>query len=278
MKYNRNKSFGYPVVRPNSKDYKKASFNPDVHIFDVDSGQKQGKIKCHFGINIKDIRELVGARKASFQLHMDCRDTFSRQTFNTFSKEDEFNFDTDNASGSVDISCYVIAETTITGFTCDDINPEFGEGPFNFETGFVLAQSQIERYYIIEDRFSSLNSLIRVQEDTKLKTGEWTFDVEMERPTIYANKDQRDIFLKKAGAAKPVIINTLILPMVAEMIRMIREDDNGSLDVYPWKDIILATLEEEGMSINTFKNDPYRLAQRFLGFPQRKLNPIIQGD
>ena len=66
--------------------------------------------------------------------------------------------------------------------------------------------------------------------------------------------------------------------MVAEMMRAIQEETSGDLDSFPWRNIVLDRLEELGLSINSKGSNVYRLAQYFLGLPQRKTNPIIQGD
>ena len=66
--------------------------------------------------------------------------------------------------------------------------------------------------------------------------------------------------------------------MVAEMMSAIKEETPGELDSFPWRHIVLDRLDELGLSINSKGGNVHRLAQYFLGLPQRKTNPIIQGD
>jgi hypothetical protein len=278
MKYDQNKSFGHPVLRPNSDDYAGGSFVPAISLKPVQSGEKNSIIDCVFGITIPELKELVDSKKAFYQLHLDCRDTFSRNSLETFNTHHEFSYATDMLSGEIEIACYLIAATRISDFFCTKINTEFGDGPFVFEEGYVLAQSEPLIHFVVPEKFHSIISLIRVEEKPELPLGEWYFDLYTERPTIYANAEQRKIFLQQSGAARPILVNTIILPMVAEMMRAIKGDDYGDLDNFPWKHIILDRLEKQELTLDSKGGDAYRLAQHFLGLPQRKTNAIIQGD
>lgn len=281
MKFDAQKSFGYPVLRAHSDDYLKGAFQPAIRLHPVGPEDDVAKIECRFAVGIKELLDLIEKKQASFVLILDCRETFHRQCFKSYEKDVFFECDPNLLRGTLHIEAYIIAEKQITDFQCGLIHPDFGPGPHSFDAGSVLAQKAPEEYFALPDKIRSLQNLIILSEDQSLVEGEWYFDINTERPVIYATTDQCKIFKTSGSVAKNIMVNNMLVPIVAKMIEELNGEDESivaELERYPWAQIIKDNLRAQKLSLNSKNGDAFRLAQFFLGIPQRKLNSVIEGD
>ena len=271
MKFDTQKSFGYPVLRCSNDDYVRGKFQTSIRLNSVNKDDKTVRIDCHFKIGIKEIENLILDHKASYIIVIDCRDTFHRECFKTTNAEETFYCKASFFSRKLSIESYVIADEEISDFECSHINEDFGIGPFNFEKGSILAQHMTENYFIFNEKFQSLQSLIKLSPAEDLAMGEWHFDVYTDRPEIFALPKQCKIF---KDMSKSILLNIMLVPIVSEMIKILKEGEDLE---YLWVQIIQDGFEKKNISLDDFNDDSFRLAQHFLSLPQKYLNkPFIE--
>ena len=276
MKFDTQKSFGYPVLRCSNDDYVRGKFQTSIHLNPVNKDDTHVKIDCHFMIGIKEIANLILDHKASYIIVIDCRDTFHRECFKTTNAEETFYCEASFFRREFSIESYVIADEEISDFECSHINEDFGIGPFNFEKGSILAQHMTENYFISNEKFQSLQSLIKLSPTKDLSMGEWHFDIYTDRPEIFALPEQCKIFKDMSKAEKPILLNIMLVPIVSEMIKILNEGKEEDLE-YLWVQIIQDGFEKTEISLDDFNGDSFRLAQHFLSLPQKYLNkPFIE--
>ena len=278
MQFTFQKSFGYPVLRPGSNDYSSGTFQPTIIPRDVSRGKKHVQIDCRFAISVAEIKALIESQKAAFALIVDCRDTFFREIFETHKTRTTFECPTDLLKGRVVFESYVIAKETVNDFYCKNIDEFYGAGPHKFTPGMVMAQGIPLEKNIHAEKLRKNRSLISFSSDETLKIGEWWYDVMSEFPTIYVSPDQLEYIKLAPPSANPIIENTFLVPIVSEMISLIRNNETSEeVSVYPWATIIMEGLEKIDLNITDSIHDNFRLAQMFLKLPLQRQNQLLVG-
>lgn len=278
MQFNYQKSFGYPVLRPGSRDYASGAFQPTIIPQDVAKGEDTVNIRCRFAVSVEEIESLIQEERAAFVLIIDCRDTFYRELFETHDKSADFSCSADNLKGSILLETYIIAKKDISDFYCPKIDNFFGSGPHGFSEGMVLAQGIPIEKNIHAEKLRDNRSLLTFSSDKELKLGEWWFDIFSEFPSVYVSPEQLKWINSSPVAFNPVIENTFLVPIVSEMISAMRDDElSEQVALYPWFKIIEEGLTRAGHTLNNFPDNDIRLAQAFLLHPLARQNPILLG-
>jgi hypothetical protein len=76
VKYDPDKSFGYPVLSTQSDDYIKSDFQTEID-FNINSDNvKQFHVDFMFSCSVKEIMELINNGYAAYWIKVACRSTF----------------------------------------------------------------------------------------------------------------------------------------------------------------------------------------------------------
>ena len=94
------------------------------------------------------IAERIASGDARYVLVVACRDTYSRWVIETTETKVTREFDVGSLRGEVEINPYIVAEKEISNFSCALINKEFGDAPFHFEKGAILAVDTPTMVYV----------------------------------------------------------------------------------------------------------------------------------
>ena len=279
MQFSFQKSFGYPVLRPGSDDYSSGAFQPTIIPTNVKKGEQEARIDCRFAISVNEIKLLIDTGKATFALIVDCRDTFYREIFETKEARTTVYCPSDMLKGRVALESYVIAKETIDDFYCANIDEFYGSGPHKFTPGMILAQGVPVEKNIHAEKLRDNQSLISFSSDETLKLGEWWFDVMSEFPSVYVSPEQLAWINSAPSSANPIIENTFLVPIVSEMISLMRNEETAEdVAIYPWSSVILEGLEKIDLGMSDHADNNLRLAQLFLGLPLARQNGLMVGE
>ncbi len=278
MQFSYQKSFGYPVLREGSDDYVNGAFQPTVVPQNVGAGDNEVIVKCRFSLSVPEIQDLIDKKLAAFALIIDCRDTFFREIYYSNENKAEFKCDKEALKGREVFESYIVARKAIDDFRSEFINPFFGSGPHKFSIGMVFAQGVPLEKNIHAEKLRDSKSLISFNTDESLRTGEWWFDVLSEFPSVYVSPEQLSSIKSAPSNADPMIENTFLVPIVAEMISSMRDEELGEqVEAYPWSALIHQGLEEAGHSVFDSSLNAFRLAQIYLGLPLSRQNLLFSG-
>ena len=86
MKFDRQKAFPYPVIRPYSDDYKDVEFQTTVEFL---VGKKNIKAKISYAISSEEIFEEIAICNAEYVSIISCRDTYFRSVLTSFNSATE---------------------------------------------------------------------------------------------------------------------------------------------------------------------------------------------
>src|SRR3989337_446192 len=125
MRFDVQKSFPYPVLRPGVDDYVDGEFQVTV---DVSRSEDSDEIfaDIHVALSVDEIAEQIAVGNAVVSMLFSCRDTYFREVVESHERTFRYTFPAGALRGQVVISPFIVATKPISGFRCDLINPEFG--------------------------------------------------------------------------------------------------------------------------------------------------------
>jgi hypothetical protein len=270
MKFDKSKTFPYPVLRPYSDDYVEGEFQSTVSLTIEDGSVK---VSCSYLTSSVELQQLITDQKAQFVSIVSCRETYFRQTLRTSNSDLETTISTDDLRGEVFIDSYIVATKEIKNFVSPDINPEFEQKRFNFKPGEILAQEETQAVYIERDLFRPISSVFELVKNDALSGGEWRVSLEQDHvqisvsPSMKGNIDNS----RSSSAVKSVLINSIYHAAVTHAIQQLK-DGNDYADL-KWAGVMTRQLHNQ--NIDLIKTDAYLIAQKLMKHPLSVLNTYI---
>lgn len=264
MKFDSQKAFPYPVLRPDINDYLDGEFEVNVSL-NGDSGDAI-VAKMDVQLSVPEIEKQVANNHAEFVVVFSCRDTYFREavTFTNHSRTKKF--DGSAFRGEVQIHSFVVAKNDLT-LKCRDINGEFGKGPFKFAKGEVLAIDEPRVVYVDRDMFRPVTSIFRLGKNDNLDDDEWAIDCEEDHVIIKFNErtKQRVEDARNSSKNKATLLNSVYFATVMELVQTLRESND--YEDLRWAAVFRKQCQNKG--INLEEGTLSSVAQKLLERPLR---------
>lgn len=274
MKFDPQKSFGFPVLRPGSADYVYSDFQSGIRLQLDEEDATTYQLHYDIAIGVKELKELVESKLAKLVIEVTCRSTFFGQLFTPKNWAGKIALDGKSLRGAVQISCYVVAIKEIKNFTSKKVNPEFGAAPLSFPAHAVLACDAPTHYWVEREVFKNITSIFDYRQDEKLVEGEWRLNLDEDRVEIVLAPTQLSI-LQLAQSDKSnqaVIVNSLVFGAVVEMISVLKT--SADFDERRWAQNVRAKCASLGVVLNEGTSS-VEVAQKLMGRPLSRLNTHI---
>jgi len=272
MKFDRNKAFPYPVLRPYNDDFIDKDFQAAVS---VEVSESSVNISIDYSLSSKSIKKLIDAHEASFVTVVSCRDTYFSQAIESFDEHAEKVLSHGIFRGEVFINKYIQILDDIS-FESTEVHPDFGTGPFLYTKGDVIAQDEPEKFYFGREFFKPLTSIFSLVKNESLSYGEWKIDTESDYVSIEINPKMKEkIDIARSGRSNQMIlINSLYYAAVVQVIENLKEDDSSYSD-YRWAQVIAKKMGDCEVTID----DPStKIASKILDYPLRMLSDFVFAD
>lgn len=222
MKYDINKSFGYPVLAEYNNDYS-ACFFKSEYSFDLDSNDSSCfilsyKIQC----NEDGLLEAIRIDDAKLWIRISCRSTYYSKMYEV-PMEGEISIPGSMVRDKIEILSYIIA-TKKSRMVSFNINSEFGFNEFETTPGKVLAQGTPNYFITDKEYWKPLSSLFEYVENPLLEYGEFEVSLDDEIVSIQCNKKQYEKFQQfgKSRNGRVVLLNTVFVIAVDKMINALK--------------------------------------------------------
>lgn len=271
MKFDTQKAFPYPVLRPYSDDYKEADFQV---VADVSVDEKRIKIDLEYALSSDELRYQIGKRAAEYVSVISCRDTYFRSVVTSRSESAIAEFEHSDLRGEVTINSYIVVKKKIAVFTAKDINLEFGGGPFSFSGGDILAQDEPQIFYIDHDFFKPVTSVFDLVKSDSLSGGEWLISFEQNHVQIKVSSNMKETIdnARNDRKNKVILINSIYFAAAMQAIQKLMETP-GEYDEYKWAEVIKRQAHNKAIDLET--HDAYQIAERLLEHPLQLLSNFI---
>lgn len=248
MKYDVNKSFGYPVLVEYANDYADCFFKTE-YSFDldpIDNGRFliSYKIQC----NEEGLLESLRIGDAKLWIRINCRATYF-SIMQEVKESGKISIVGSQVRDKIEVISYIVAtkKAKIVSF---NINSEFGFIEFEITPGKVLAQGTPNYFITDKEYWKPLSSLFEYVENPILEYGEFEVSLDDETVKIQCNKKQYGKFQQfgKSKNGRIVLMNTVFVFAVDRMLNAL----NSNYDEYSnkkWARVIEAKVASKNLNI-----------------------------
>lgn len=263
MKFDRNKAFPYPVLRPYCDDYVDVEFQTTVD-FLID--ENQISVEITYALSSEEILKEIDAGKAKYVSIVSCRDTYQRKVLVSDKSFITDHFDLGSLRGEVRVDPYIVVTNQIDDFSSEDINPEFGDNKFSFTPGDLLAQDETQVFFIDRDLFKPVTSVVELVKDESLSGGEWKIGFDEENLQIQLSPQMKEAVdnARNSKQNQIILLNSLYFSAVVQAIQKLK-DDLSDFEEKKWAKVVIGQLNNNGWDIKS--HEAYQLAQRLMRYP-----------
>lgn len=271
MKFDKYKAFPYPVLRPESDDYKDGEFQASVE-FSITNNNI--KVSIGYALSVDEIKEEIANGNAEYVCMISCRDTYFQQIVSSRDKNAEANFDIGAFRGEVKVNPYVVVKKDINSFAAADINSEFGPGPFAFVSGDVLAQDEAQVFYIDRDLFKPITSVFDLVKKDDLVDGLWTVGFEEDHIQIEVSSKMKEAIDEARNDKKKrvVLLNSIYFAAVMQAIQKLK-DPKENFEGKKWAEVIQRQAHNKGLNLES--HDSYLIAEHLMQQPIKLLDAYV---
>ena len=271
MKFDKYKAFPYPVLRPDSDDYKDGEFQATVE-FAI--AKDSIKVSIGYALSVEEITGEIAKGTAEYVCMISCRDTYFQQLISTSERKMEASFDIGSLRGEVRVNPYVVVKKDIASFVAPDINAEFGSGPFQFVEGDVLAQDEAQIFYIERDLFKPITSVFDLVKKDDLSDGIWTVGFEEDHIQIEVSPKMKESIdaARNDHKKRVVLLNSIYFAAVMQAVQKLK-DPNESFDGKKWAEVIRRQAHNKGLNLEGL--DAYLIAEHLMQQPIKLLDAYV---
>lgn len=225
-------------------------------------------LKPVFSLQNKTLEKLVKQKKAAFSAEAECRHTFYRQAFQTFSDAEAFELDAKKARGQVVVAFYIRAAQDLPKYSIDECHEDYEGFAFDVKKGDVLAVGGLSAF-IAEKEFDPLrpavSSFMAIHEGP---FSEGPMDPNFEDDKIVIRLSKKDwnsyVAVKNRSSAHGMLHSAIVMPVLAEAARIVSgQGREQGFDQWHW----FERLEEILRRNHLQEEEPLTAAQKILGLP-----------
>ncbi len=281
MRFNPNKSFGYPVLRnpiqnesPEDLDYLEAAFQPRIKL--IVNPDKPETLSLEYKIDLSDkgIRESINAGNAGVFLDIRCKKTFFAQAYKVeISSEREIELPADELSDIIEIYAYVLAnkQTTISS---EKIHSDFEYKKFFASRMSVLAWCPPVLFVLSKDQYKSLRSIIDIKSDDEIPFGEIVIATERKYAQIrvHSRLHEKITQADENPISKISLFNSCYYIALSQMLyRLLQSKDEliELMEEYDWARVLVAKCKLYDVEIDDSINIP-TVVQKIFDSPLAK--------
>ncbi|MDD5320747.1 MAG: hypothetical protein PHD43_09090 [Methylococcales bacterium] len=271
MKFDKYKAFPYPVLRPESDNYKDGEFQATVEFVIAENNIKAS---IGYALSAEEITNEITKGNAEYVCMISCRDTYFQQVISTSERKMEANFDIGALRGEVRVNPYVVVMKDIPSFTAPDINPEFGPGPFQFVVGDVLAQDEAQVFYIDRELFKPITSVFDLVKKDDLSDGIWTVGFQEDHIQIEVSPKMKEAIdaARNNHKKRAILTNSIYFAAAMQAVQKLK-DPNENFEGKKWAEVIRRQAHNKGLNLES--HDAYLITEHLMQQPIKLLDAYV---
>jgi len=275
MKFDPQKVFPYPVLRPDIDDYVDGRFRATAD-FTVSDDASEITINVKFDLSVAAIRKAIDAEDAEFVAVIASRETFYRTAVTTSKGKVSKKLDSDEIRGELEISPFIAAKRDIENFKSVDINPEFGAGSFSFKAGEVLAVDEPKVVYFDRDLFKPLSSVIELEKNKAVPEWTWKLSFDQHKLRIVVGEKTKEEIdrARNSNRNRSILMNSVYFSAIAEAVNQLKQPSD--YDGLRWASVIRQQCHNKG--INLEGSDSYQTTQTLLANPMGLMEQVFKEE
>lgn len=270
----KNRLFPYPILSPNTNDYRDAVFNTEINHEIIDDDVI---FKYEILLNNKGIIDLIDSECASVSFLIECPITSFRELYNTNVYSGQFLINSNKVSNFLTITVYIIANKTIDDYKNETFNDIYNKLSFRIQAHGLLGIGDSFKIPIIKDydEIKSVTSIFSVIPDHESSNNLVTRDLfsSGKKIIIKLPKEQFDNYkvISKDPRNNPIIHSMIIIPILVEIFTLLKlTEEWDDYEINAWFFSLEKAFEKRSLTFNQELleiYDPYHLAQLILDAP-----------
>ena len=249
MKFDPNKAWPYPVLRPRSfgNDYPHAAFEVEVDV-EKTRGSTAVTVESEFYLSDPDLLGLVEQGAAHYVLLVKAPKTRFRNLVKSSVSEVKKEFSAGDLSGRVEFAPFLIAARDFV-FRARGWHLDFTNHAFHIAAGSVLAEDEPREYWIeTADDEPLIGSVFAVKDRDNLSDGLWDYEIGENRIWIVMSKKD---YIQFSNARARVnrhqdgfyLINGIYLPVLIAVLNDL-DQSTEEFREYSWFSSVERRLED----------------------------------
>ena len=184
MRFDPNKSYTYPVLRPGSSDYQQAEFQVEIQPERI-PGTTALRITADFVLSDPDLQALVAESKAAYVLRVRSAGTHHRSAHISQELQVSPTFADGRLHGRTELWGFLIAMRDLPNFRAARWHEDYGSMNFDIHAGAVLAEDEPKEYWIDTAEEAPIGSIFELRENRSLTKGSWNVQLDDERVILH---------------------------------------------------------------------------------------------
>ena len=266
------RSFPYPVM---------SAWGDDVSPYDLSVTYEEIRFDKFYyylpysvSVGNETIQQLIASGAAGYALHVECRGAFFREVFWISENPGELILPGEQLEGRVEVNLFICARKEIPNYAPAGIHEDYMGVSVNLKSGDFLVMGPTLQFdaYKDYDPIQKISSIIAFDPDPDRNEGGIKINYYGEKLVALVPKklhEKYELLKKQIGGVAPSVLSSLlVLPILMEGCRHIKQEKAAGLDDY--KDRRWARILEkrgEDLKIDFISDDPYEMAQKILGDP-----------
>lgn len=279
MRYEPNKAFPHPVLRPldeggQSADFPGYGFQTTVDP-QVSEDGSHIELVIVFGIKHPDILRAIERGDAEYSVLIYCNSTYYRMHMASSRPRLTAKIAAGDVDRSVELRPSIVVKNGIGRYDPDGLHEELRGRTYRVQAGSLLAQDYSVDFPVRQGFLRPITSIFQIAPDTDQPVGK--FDLRPGDPVqIVVNPDDNSKIAaaRLSGEKRPAIMNAIYLPAVMELLSeaVTLEDNvfNGR-----WYDVVRYKVTVAGMDWAQLRKGDvglWKAAQTLLNDPARHLD------
>ena len=278
MKYEANKAFPHPVLRPlwdggGTADFPGYGFQTTV-IPHVSTDGSHIELDVKFDVTQPDILSAVESNIAEFAILVYCPTTYYRQYVASTTGKMVAMIRSGDVDNKVEVRPSIVVKSSIERYSPQDLHPELAGRSFKVPTGGLLAQDYASDFPASREYLRPITSIFRIVPERNRQRGH--LDIVVGDPVQILVSPGDNALLataRRSRSLQPYVMNAIYLPAVmsllAETVRM-ADDDPGD----KWFTVVKYKLEAAEVDWDQLlagRTSIWEAAQALLEYPVRFL-------
>ena len=283
MEFDKDKSFGYPVLRPvfpgedpNLMDYVRASFEPSVAARIDLKKPKELIVEYEIDFSVPELKRLVEEKTAGLFIDVHCKKTFWSKLF-PVEFSGELTIDLEHLRDEIAIHTFLLSKAVVS-LNSSKLNPDYAGLDLRVGPNKVLAWCQPTVYTVEKEQFRTVRTIIDYKPTSLVAYGEFTLDTDSDYVSLQVNEEfYAACKIAEASSDKlPALMSGLFTQVVSELIRQIIGDPSGT-EEKRWASVLKQKCESKGLTLNEYTFVP-QVVEQIMGRPLAKLAKTQFGD
>ena len=269
MKVRNNRLYPYPVYSKLTDHYLDNNFDVDT---DLTFDSEKAYINLKISISDQVILDMLKKNEIGIYTHVECSVTKYRELFEIDFKDDceyVIELPLSSLNENIEVLTVLIATQTISNYSNDNLSNDFQGENITFPQYSMIGFTDTEEFTInkkIDNNgdIPSIFIITKSEENDKL-----TFNANNEQIQIFLPGEEYDIYENSRGANRRIKQMMINLPVLVEIIDLIKREDFHEFDSCSWYPILEEAFKrigysgfDDGRFINT---NSVELGQSILG-------------